>query len=182
MRYFFLALVSIFLTLPLSICAQTKGSLSNHQFDYSKGIWAGTKYIRMFKDDPRTATFSLITSWIPGHENKGYFRYQLNVTINPLSAIDEESAKVAPPQGWGVPAALDRIDLCVISLHLFDSSGFILEKIPVSFMRGVDQNSNLIGLKANDSYQMGLQEYKSLLASSAMNLDGAWSVTWACPQ
>jgi hypothetical protein len=77
-----------------------------------------------------------------------------------------------------VPAAIDRVQKCQIYLNTCDKGGFVLEKIPVTFARTVDDDSIVIGLGANDSSQTDLKDYQSFLLGDR---DTSWDIGWTCP-
>jgi hypothetical protein len=73
---------------------------------------------------------------------------------------------------------LRRVHACLITLNLYDVDGFILRRIDVPLMQGVDDNAKLSSLDANESVQMDANEYRSLLGNSKAS--GSWNVSWAC--
>jgi len=147
--------------------------------DYSKGVFLGTREIRIFPDDPRKTNFTLITSWIPGAEHKGFFRYQLFVFVMDASASDKILFDATPPeQGWGIPETIDRLQKCLLFLNTYDDGGFVLQKIPLFFTTRVDDHGVATGLSANDSSQMDLNNYQSFLAAKP---DSSWEIDWSCP-
>lgn len=152
---------------------------SNFTIDYSKAAFLGTRQIRIFEDDPRKFQFILLTSWIPGHEHKGFFRYQLSATVLSVPPSPNPLYKPTPPsQGWGIPETIDRLHNCMLFLDVFDDGGFVLQKIPLIFQRTVDDQSVTIGLSANDSSQMDLHDYQSFLNAKP---ETSWDIGWACP-
>lgn len=149
------------------------------KIDYSKATFLGTRQIRALADDPRRESFSLITSWIPGFEHKGYFRYQLLVTVIDTQLATQPLYSSTPPrQGWGIPETVERLQACSFLLDIYDEGGFILQKIPLSFIRIVDASSVTDGLNANDSSQMDLNNYQSFLKA---NYNSSWDIAWYCP-
>src|SRR5579859_1686056 len=64
---------------PTSPHSASSSALSDPQYK-------GQRTLLLFKDDPHPARFTLITSWVPGTDNKGYFRYQ--VTMGATAAFD----------------------------------------------------------------------------------------------
>jgi hypothetical protein len=129
---------------------------------------------RLFSDTKKV-TFQLATSWIPGEKQKGMLRYKLYVFPDVGSQHKEASSDtnaVADEQ------LLSRVHGCLITLNLYDVDGFILRKIDVPLMQGVDDNARLNSLSANESVQMDASEYRSLRGNSKAS--GSWNVSWAC--
>jgi len=110
----------------------------------------------MFPDSPKMS-FKLTTSWIPGENHKGMFRYR-------MTAIPEQTF---PPDGTvnleETALLLRRVQRCSILLNLFDADDFVLRKIVVPFDRGVDEQMRLRSLTANDSGQMDANDYRSFI-------------------
>ena len=156
-----------------------KGS-NTPSHDYSKGVYLGNRRIRIFPDDPRNIQFLLLTSWIPGVEHKGFFRYQLSANVMAASLSDQALyAATPPPQGWGIPETIERLQGCMLSLYLYDEGGFVLQKIPIVFEKTVDDHTVVTGLSANDSSQMDLNNYQSFLSSKP---ESSWNIEWSCPK
>jgi len=87
--------------------------------------------------------------------------------------------KVDPPDTANTPESIDhlmkRANNCTITLNLYDEDAFIVREIPVPFHLGVDDEQTIIGLNANSSVQMDMQEYRKLITTSP-----SWSVSWTC--
>jgi hypothetical protein len=120
---------------------------------------------RIFPDSPRV-TFSLTTSWIPGENHKGMFRYR-------IAAIPE---RTAPPDGTinveETAILLKHVHSCLIFLNLYDADDFILRKIAVPFGQGVDEQVRLQSLNANEAEQMDATDYRSFVGG------GSWNISW----
>jgi hypothetical protein len=129
---------------------------------------------RLFQDDARQVTFSLMTSWIPGANHKGMLRYKLTA-IPKASAGSSEDAK--PADRVATEKFVNRVHLCSIFLNLYDHGGFILRRHEVSFAKGVDDDACSISLYANDALQMDADEYRLLVSEQA---GGAWGISWNC--
>jgi hypothetical protein len=132
--------------------------------------WRGFD-IKLFKDSHDLLTFKLTTSWIPGEDHKGSFRYKLNATPNLVDHYD------SPLRQFGV--MIEHAEACSFTLVLMDIYGFELRRVPVAFSRVVNGDSDIIGLAANTSAQMDLSEYKSLIGSGEDS--GRWNIAWSCP-
>jgi hypothetical protein len=117
----------------------------------------------MFEDDPRKIRFRLVTSWIPGEKHQGMFRYKMDAW-----KADEATAEA-------VEKLLQRVSRCTITLELYDKDGFVVRRHVVPFIKGVNpEQARLIGLHANDTFQMDAQEYRQFIES------GSWTILWDC--
>lgn len=130
----------------------------------------GTYDVRMFEDDSRKVKFRLVTSWIPGEKHQGMFRYKMDAWMDKPKA-DEGAVNESDES---VDKLLQRISRCTITLDLYDKDSFVLRRHLVPFIRGVDQQARLRSLYANDTFQMGAQEYRQFIDS------GSWAITWDC--
>lgn len=131
--------------------------------------WTDYK-VRLFKDDETTVTFSLSTSWIPGEDRKGRFRYKVDVTV--------------PQHGDGVTVdsiagILKRTQACTLYLVLNDKYDFQLRSIQLYLSKTVDEDMNLRGLNVNSSESMDVNEYRSLIGGTN-EVGGHWQVKWNC--
>jgi hypothetical protein len=112
--------------------------------------------------------YTLTTSWIPGEDRKGRFRYKLDAY--------PEAEKTYP-----APNTLENLlktDDCVIFLILRDAGDFELRNIPVSFGDVVDEDQKRIKISANESVPMSADEYKSFVGSPSHS--GRWLIGWKC--
>jgi hypothetical protein len=127
----------------------------------------------MYVDIGAKTAFHLETSWIPGKEHKGMFRYKIFVSPSE-SAVDR-----ATNQDFYSPSAITaqmkRIQNCSENLVLYDSGGFELREIGLMFGLGVDRQGVVTALYANSAEQMDASEYRQFLR------DGSWTITWSCP-
>jgi hypothetical protein len=145
---------------------------------YAKASYRGSHLAKLFADDPRNTKFTLTTSWIPGPDAKGMFRYKLKVEVEPPTAEAKNLYNATPPPGgWGVPETLRRIHLCRYTLTLFDDGGFIVQKVPLQLIRTVDDAGIDINLATNETTPMSFTAYKSFMAADASD---SWGVLWAC--
>jgi hypothetical protein len=133
-------------------------------------VW-GALPVRLFKDDPTQITFTLSTSWIPGEDRKGRFRYKLGATV--------------PQHGEGVTVdsiekVLTRTQGCKLFLVLNDRYDFQLREIQLFLQRNVDDAMNLRALSANDSTSMDADEYRNFVGGGTADDSGNWNVTWDC--
>jgi hypothetical protein len=140
----------------------------------AKPIDWGTFTVRLFNDSNKV-TFQLSTSWIPGEKHKGLMRYKLKAFPE---VTEGQTTATNPQKSTPDEALLEHVHACVISLHLYDSDGFMLRSINVSFTFGVDDQARLRGLSTNSSVQMDAQEYRQFVGS--VNASGFWNVSWAC--
>lgn len=143
--------------------------------DYSVPHYGGDRSIRLFADDPRAFYFTLSSSWIPGADRKGQFRYILSSWV--AKPAPEDLTKPAPKGGWESSAALERFHNCNTTLVLYDNGGFVLRRISVIFSRTVDADSKVTSLDANDSAPMDLTEYRGFLKTDAKT---SWQIAWFC--
>jgi hypothetical protein len=159
--------------------AKKPGQTKPATVSLSKPIDWGYFTARLFSDTKKV-TFQLATSWIPGDKQKGMLRYKLYVFPD-LSAQQKATATAATDTDLVTQdeQLLKRVHGCVITLNLYDVDGFILRKVYVPLMQGVDDNAKLNSLSANDSVQMDASEYRSLLGNTKAS--GNWNVSWACP-
>jgi len=145
-------------------------SNSNYSAKLAKPVLWGDYKVRLFKDDETTLTFTLSTSWIPGEDKKGRFRYRLDATV--------------PQHGDGVTVTsiektLKRTQACSLYLVLNDKYDFRLRSIPVYLSQTVDESLNLRGLNANSAEPMDIGEYRSLVGEPGEK-GGNWQIKWNC--
>ena len=103
--------------------------------------------------------FCLTTSWIPGKDHKGNFRYLLDAFGKGLSPQDR-------------PAYIQRLEKLDFTLNLYDQHDFILRRIPVSFAIGVSPEGLVNNFQLNDAEQMDHSEYKNFVDG------GTFGFTW----
>jgi hypothetical protein len=166
----------IFLLGQSALAAQNRHATSNQANSSSDRLankveW-GTIQLRLLEDNPRKVEFSLATSWIPGEDRKGMFRYRLDVRPvpdkeNPLSVIEMEKL-------------LTEVNACNLYLRLMDADQFELRTIPLFLQKNVNSEVWLIGLSANSSASMSAAEYRSFVGTSTAS--GTWTINWNCPE
>jgi hypothetical protein len=131
--------------------------------------------IRLFKDSPREVTFTMATSWIPGQDHKGMFRYRITGLAKERSAIAQSKANESDtPEN--TEKFLERVHGCGFIVVLYDGDGFILRRVPIVLQRAMNDDAQLISLNANWSDQMDREEYRSLLGT--VEKPGRWDITW----
>jgi hypothetical protein len=166
-----LAALVLFLSSPLMM-AQTP----THKTPSSTSLLAVPKdwpnfSTRMFQDASLKIVFHLTTSWIPGPDHKGSFRFKL-MAAPERAALAEDQDKSSELYGPEATASLlRRVHNCVIDIELYDSDGFVLRDVPVPFSLGMGSSGNLVALSANNAVQMDADEYKKFIV-------GSWIVTW----
>ena len=154
---------------------KSSGQTNQSTVSLAKPIDWGYFTASLFSDSKKV-TFQLATSWIPGEKQKGMLRYKVNafpdLSSEPKEAAHDTETVAQEEQ------LLRRVHGCMITLNLYDVDGFILRKIHVSFVLGVDDNAKVKDLNANESVQMDASEYRSFLGNSKAS--GSWNVSWAC--
>ena len=128
--------------------------------------WNSTT-LRLFKDSERKIVFSLATSWIPGDNHQGLFRYKIKgfpVDLTP----DERALEMNIPEAN--EKFLRRVHACSMELDLYDSDGFILRKVPIppfNFLSSDD--GKIVGLDLNEAVQMDASEYRRLIGTPSQS-------------
>jgi hypothetical protein len=129
---------------------------------------------RMFDDSRVSMVFTLTTSWIPGPDHKGMFRYKMSAAPDIPTTLNER-AKFPEFYGYeGIEHFIQRVNRCVISLDLYDPDGFLLRKVPI------DAGAHIVALSANDAIRMDVEEYKKLTWDPKGS--GTYTIEWSCPQ
>lgn len=128
---------------------------------------------RLFKDSNDLLVFKMATSWIPGPDHDGRFRYKLTAT--PLLK-DEYSA---PLKQIGIMSKRLQ-QSCTISIILLDVDGFELRRVVPDLSLALNNENDIVGLAANESEQMDASEYKSLVGNGGQS--GSWNLAWNCPE
>jgi len=173
-----LVLLLIAFSIPVPAQSQKPTGKATYQFTENERlefplIW-DAETVRMFKDSEVDMKFTLTTSWIPGPDHKGMFRYKMGASPKKPPTLREQ---LNLPELYGPDAIeklLKRTHDCIISVDLYDVDGFILRRFDVGFSFGTNSDAQIVGLTANNFIQMDAAEYKKLSAS------GAWSVGWLC--
>jgi hypothetical protein len=137
-------------------------------------FYAGVRHIALFKDDTRLFPFALVTSWIPGADKKGVFRYKLHAGWVKQTA---DQYITAPQYAWDQESTLKRIDTCSFYLMIYDAGGFLLANTPVSFNQAVDDNGKLVALDSNSAFPMSQADY--VLFTKNEVPDG-WNIGFNC--
>ncbi|HLY40202.1 MAG TPA: hypothetical protein VKR52_03270 [Terracidiphilus sp.] len=127
---------------------------------------------RLFKDSHDLMVFKMATSWIPGQDHEGRFRYKLTAT--PLLK-DEYSS---PQKQIGIMSKRLQ-ETCSISIVLLDTDGFELRRVQPDLSLALNNETDIVGLTANDSEQMDASEYKSFVGKE--DQAGSWNIAWNCP-
>jgi len=150
----------------------------NIVFDYSKGYDAGIRVLPILSGDLRQAFVTLSTSWVPGPDHKGMFRYKVKITsFQPSLSVQAKTPE--PSYGWDFSTLIDKFHSCDYTLRVFDKGEFILRRIPLAFLTDVDDAGKSSAISANDMSSMDLDEYRSFLSA---NKNISWDVTWICPK
>jgi hypothetical protein len=137
--------------------------------------WTSTT-LRLFKDSDRKIVFSLATSWIPGDNHQGLFRYKIKGLPVELTPEDRALEMNIPEEN---EKFLRRAHACSIELELFDSDEFILRKVPIpSFTYLSSDDGKIVGLNLNEAVQMDASEYRRLLGKPSQS--GSWNLSWSC--
>jgi hypothetical protein len=172
----FLMLVLV-LAMPVEGVPQVRTSARPISTDYAKGVIRGTQMVRPFEDDPRQSFFVLTTSWIPGSDKHGHFRYQIEAAVLDANAAEKAIQVIPPRQGWALSDYVIRAHACSYSLTLYDSEHFVLQRIDPIFQIVVDEASHAKSMRSNDLATMDLHTYQEFLKAKAMD---SWDVAWTC--
>jgi hypothetical protein len=109
--------------------------------------------------NPKLIPFAMSTSWIPGENHKGFFRYRVTTLDFGL-------------QGDELSTYIGKLHDCRFFLQLDDFQGFKLRSFEVLFSTTQDASGQLHSMIANDMAQMDLSEYKTLING------GDWTISW----
>jgi hypothetical protein len=140
----------------------------------------GALRMHLFTDTQMTMTFTMATSWIPGPDHQGMFRYRILAEPELPSSKVEQFSHPEMYSIEGIEKFVERVHDCTIFVELLDSDQFKLRSIPVTFQEAVDEGAVLKGLTANSSEQMDANEYRSFLGTESAS--GSWLVSWTCPE
>jgi hypothetical protein len=171
----FLALLALsLLGISQPAVGQTKSSAGkNASTNYeklAKRVDWGTVRLRLFHDIPTELGFTLATSWIPGEDRKGMFRFR----VEARPAFDRDAVATID----ATEKLLNRADTCDLYLRLNDTEDFELRTIPLRLEKSVNSSLMLVALSANSSAPMSATEYRSFLGVESAS--GTWTVTWNC--
>ncbi|HEY3988606.1 MAG TPA: hypothetical protein VGM02_04850 [Acidobacteriaceae bacterium] len=117
--------------------------------------------------------FHLETSWIPGKNHKGMFRYKMYVVASDSAVEHLKNPSFYTPEA--IAAQMKRIQGCWESLELYDADGFVLRHIPIAFSLGINDKGLAGSLSSNAAEQMDASEYRQFTGN------GSWSIKWSCP-
>lgn len=137
-------------------------------------LW-NSETLRLFKDSDKEITFSLATSWIPGDNHRGLFRYRIKGLPVELSAT-QRALEMNIPEAY--EKLLIRAHACSMGLELYDSDQFILRKIPIPFFNYLSSDGKVTGLSLNEAVQMDASEYRRLCGTPSQS--GSWGLSWNC--
>jgi hypothetical protein len=130
----------------------------------------GTDVPPILPDPAPKVSFHLETSWIPGGQHRGMFRYRIYGAIFASAIEHAKSPTSYKPES--IAATIRQIHACDLTLILFDKDSFVLRKIDVPFSYGVNDQSEIVSLNSNDAAQMDAKEYRQV---------NSWSMSWSCP-
>jgi hypothetical protein len=142
---------------PRTQSSNTSLAKSQEWMDLTRRVWTNSD---------RSIVFHLRTSWIPGENHRGMFRYIL--TGVPQSAT---SSNQSPDTQT---LMTDIVNNCSIYLVLSDADQFELRNIKVPLNYGADDAGRVQSLYVNSSVQMDASEYRSLLSG------GGYDISWKC--
>jgi hypothetical protein len=146
----------------------------------AKPIDWGEQSIRLFTDSNVYMNFQLSTSWIPGKDHKGMFRYRVNVSPKMPATIAERMADSVLNSPEGIQTFVLRVQDCSLFIDLYDTDGFSLRSVYILPQRLVDDQARVIGLIANSSEQMDADEYRKFAGANILT-SGSWQIKWICP-
>ena len=184
MLVLFLALLAV--TNSLAQSSQPGRTLGANKTSLAKSVDWGVFAARLFSDSNKVG-FRLATSWVPGENHKGMLRYKLLAFSVPPDEQSNKDADCSERAEQHLPCRnekaeienlMKRVHACDITLNLYDTQGFVLRKILISFNLGVDDQAIVNSLTANDGVQMDSHEYLDFVGDSKTG--GSWSVSWAC--
>ncbi len=161
---------------PQSVVTQFPPPAQNQAPD--KPIDWGQKSVRIFRDSSMLMNFKLATSWIPGQDGIGLFRFKLSA----FPKIPSAQSQQIQGKDWSSPEDLERLvaraHMCRIGLLLNDGDGFLIRSIPLSFINVSDDgNGEIVGLIDNSSDQMDAGEYLRFVGTDRGK--GSWQITWS---
>ncbi len=142
----------------------------------SRPVQEGSKSFKIIPGDPRSAVFTVVTSWIPGEEKKGNFRYRISASSIAPSTNTQDTVSSSADYEANV-AYLRKVAACSLSLEIYDDGGFLLRSAHVSFLQNVNGAGQLLGLDSNNSFQLDLASYRSFLRTP---IESSWEMSWNC--
>jgi hypothetical protein len=172
------ALIFALIAFSVPTLSQTQKATGKATYQFTENerlefpVFWNAETVRMFKDSDVDMKYTLTTSWIPGPDHKGMFRYKMGVAPLQTPERVKDAPELYTPNA--IENLMKRAHRCIISVDLYDVDGFIVRRFDVGFSFGTNSSAQIVGLTANDFIQMDAAEYKKLTAS------GAWSVGWLC--
>ncbi len=145
----------------------------------AKPIDWGQQSVRLFTDSNVVMNFNLATSWIPGKDHKGMFRYKVDIYPKTPTTVAERVKESELNTPEDIEKFVLRVRECALFLDLYDMDGFSLRRVFVLPQRLVDDQARVIGLSVNSSEQMDADEYRQF-AGPKIVLTGSWAVKWSC--
>jgi hypothetical protein len=143
----------------------------------SKPVAWGPENFRLFKDSKTDMVFTLATSWIPGANHKGMFRYRMTAfPVKPPLAEQAADPQANSPEA--TEALIDRVHACTLSIALYDKDDFLLRNVDTTFVRVTNSDAQVVGLNTNSFEQMDAEEYRKLVGDPSKS--GRWELAWAC--
>jgi hypothetical protein len=146
----------------------------------SRPIDWGEESVRLFTDSNVSVTFKLATSWIPGEDHKGMFRYRMSVSPKMPATLAERIKDAEVDSAEKVERFILRVRACSLFLQLYDRDDFSLRSIFLQFQSNVDNQARINGLEANSAAQMDADDYRRFVGDASQA--GNWKVSWTCPE
>jgi hypothetical protein len=163
MRVFVFLLVAFY---PLLTAAQAPAT------EEKTFVWAPSQE-RVFSNDPRKADVSVKSLWHPSSAQFGDLLYQVKIEAEgPKTAV----ARKAKSQ------FLVRLSHCDLFINIADADSFRILTIPIELSSAIDDTTGYtVSLSANSSFSMKVSDYRRFRGEGT-NVQGAWSLSIACPQ
>ena len=138
-------------------------------------VWRASEQ-HLFADSKIVVVFTLATSWIPGEDHKGLFRYKLHAA--PRMSFQDIADNPELSSREGIETFVKRVSDCSITLRLNDRDGFLLRTVPLNFNLEVGEDTKVQALSANDATQMDAAEYKMFAGDGTTS--GTYGIGWKC--
>jgi hypothetical protein len=136
----------------------------------------GTQGISFFKDSPVLMLFSLETSWIPGEDYRGMFRYKLSAQPTTKELLEYNKSLNTPEK---IEAFVRRADTCMMYLEIYDPNEFILRHILLIPQFTTKEGSAYVnGIYANNYAQMSADEYRTFIKGTDTSV--SWNISYTC--
>jgi hypothetical protein len=170
-RLVLLSAVAIFFAAPRVLAQQKlRPSVSQNEILAKPMIWDNFHW-HPIKDLNGSLVFTFVTSWIPGEDHAGRFRYKITVT----PGIGDNVASVESAKA----RLLKRAEECQLFIVVSDTGGFKLREFPLLLGEGLKSDQVPVSLYENNAVQMDASEYRSLVGDRSDS--GIWSISWRCP-